>query len=162
MLKLYEIADQYKALLSLDDPEVPEEAIKDTLEALEGEMQIKGASVAACLQNLASEAEAIKQAEQRMKGRREFIERRVESIRQYLQSNMERSGITELKTPELIIKLRKNPGRVEIDCQAALPSKFVATKTETVIDKKGILQAIRNGEEVPGAHLEQSMRLEIR
>ena len=46
-MKLYEIANDYLALVqAVEDEEIPEEAISDTLEAIEGEIEVKADNIA--------------------------------------------------------------------------------------------------------------------
>ena len=52
-MKLYEIANDYLALLqAIDEGEIPEEAIADTLEAIEGEIEFKADNLACVLKTL--------------------------------------------------------------------------------------------------------------
>ena len=65
-LSLYQLSHNYlQALDFLTDPELdlPVEAINDTLEALEGELEDKAINVAKFLRNMEATAEAIKAAE---------------------------------------------------------------------------------------------------
>ena len=64
MDKLYEISGRYQAALDslTDNPDIPEDAIRDTLEGLEGEFEEKAIAVAAAIKNLAAESAAIDKA----------------------------------------------------------------------------------------------------
>lgn len=159
---LYEIAAQYHELATLDDPELPEEAVRDTLEGLEGALTEKAINVAAYFQNLEATVTAIKAAEAKMATRRKAIEGRVAYLKRYLRENMERTELLAIEAPEFTIKLQKNPGTVVIDDADELPATYVREKIEFAPDKPTIREALRSGESVPGAHLEQSNRLVIK
>lgn len=153
-MKLYELTEQYNnALIVLNDTDLPPEVVQDTLEGLQGEVQEKGKNVAAYFQNLEADVEAMKSAEQRIAQRRKAIENRVRQMKDYLQRNMEESGITEISCPEFTVKLGKNPASVEVYEESSLPEKYVVTKTTTQPDKKALKEAIQAGEDVPGARL---------
>lgn len=115
-LALYQLTDQYRhALAVLDDSDLSAEIVADTLEGLTGDIEVKATNVAAFQLNLAAESNAIKEAIDRMSARRKVLESRIESLRDYLKSNMERCGITEIKSPEFVLKIKNNPPTVLID-----------------------------------------------
>lgn len=163
-MSLYHMTENYRAaLVDLSDPELPEEVVADTLEALEGELIQKGQAVAAFALNLAAEVEAIKTVEKRIVERRRALENRVERMREYLRANMERAGITEIKALDgsFTAKLAKGRPSVVVDDESLIPddSEFVRWKRE--VSKTAIADAIKAGQEVPGAHIEvrPSLRL---
>jgi len=163
-LKLYEVTDIYlRALKGLEDSDLPENVVLNTLDALEGALEVKATNVAAYFQNLEAEANAIKNAETRMAKRRKAIESRVEWLRHYLKTNMDRCGITEIKSPEFVLKIVKNPPMMVIDHQDAIPEQFMRIIPETrEPDKNALKEALKTGEVIPGAHLETQTRLSIK
>ena len=59
--ELYQLTQQYQTLLGMiEDGDIPEEAIADTLESLTGEIEDTVDSVACIVKQLAAEAEGIK------------------------------------------------------------------------------------------------------
>ena len=83
-------------------------------------------------------------------------------LKRYLRENMERTELLAIEAPEFTIKLQKNARRVVIDDEDELPAVYVKEKLEFVPDKLAIKEALKSGETVPGAHLEQSNRLVIK
>lgn len=163
-MKLYQMADEYiEALQVLDDPELPEEAVRDTLEALQGELVQKGQAVAAYALNLSAEVEALKAHEKRIAAKRKTLEEREAWMREYLKANMERCGISEIKAVDgtFTAKLAKGRPAVVIDDEKLIPddSEFVRWKRE--VDKTAIASAIKAGQDVPGAHLETRPALRL-
>jgi hypothetical protein len=62
-MKLYQLADQYRnALKLLADPDLPAEAVTQTLEGLAGELGAKAWNVAAAVLQMEGEAELIRRA----------------------------------------------------------------------------------------------------
>ena len=159
-LALYEIAAQYQDLLNLNDMDLPEKAVKDTLEGLKGELEMKAISVAAYFQNLDGFAQQIKAAEERMAAKRKAVEKRVKSIKDYLKTNMEATNITRIQCPEYTISVVKSTASVQIDNPIALPDKFV--KYEPKILRADIKKAIDAGADVPGAKLKHGTHLLVR
>jgi hypothetical protein len=161
-MKLYEIADQYRnALKLLSDPDLPAEAVTQTLEGLAGELGAKAWNVAAALLQMEGEAELIRRAEERMARRRKALERRAAGLRGYLRDQMERVEVTEIRSPEFVIRVKPNPPRVVIDSEAVLPECFKHAETVVHIDKIAIRDALQAGAAIAGAHLEQETHVEI-
>ena len=165
MTQLYVIADEYIAAAQrMEDLELDQQTIADTLEGLSGALEVKASSVAMVIQNMEATAKAIEQARQKMDARRKAIENRAESLRDYLKAQMERTGITRIESPYFVLAIQKNPPRVVVDAESLIPREFMysapAPPPEPI--KKMIADAIKAGAEVPGVHLEQGTRLAIK
>lgn len=166
-LALYQIAENYReAVDKLSDMDLPPEAVQDTLEALQGEIQVKATNVAAFCQNLEALAESIKFAEEKMCHRRKVIENRVASIKDYIKNCMESTGITKIELtdrPEFKLSIKKNPPSVEIVDQVIVPDKYLKypVPPPPSLDKKLIADDLKKGVEVPGARLIHNTRLSI-
>ncbi|WP_313397087.1 siphovirus Gp157 family protein [Stutzerimonas nitrititolerans] len=163
-MKLYQLADEYQQALNvLDDPELPEEVVRDTLEALKGGLVQKGQAVAAFALNLGAEIDAIKAVEKRISDRRKALEARAQRMRDYLKTNMEKAGIIEIKAIDgsFTAKLAKGRPSVVVDDESLIPddSEFVRWKKE--VNKTAIADAIKAGQEVPGAHIETRPSLRL-
>lgn len=162
-ISLYHIADRYQqALRELADMDLPAECVADTLEGIEGEIQEKSRNVAAFFQNLEAEARAMKEAEDRIRARRQAIENKVVRMKDYLKNNMEHCGITEISCPEFTVRVRQNPGRVVVDDEDKIPDEFVRIKLTREIDKRALGDAIKGGLDTDAAHLVRGTRLEVR
>lgn len=164
-LALYQIAETYRdAVDKLSDMDLPAEAVADTLDAIQGELQVKATNVAAFAQNLEALAESIKFAEERMSHRRKVIENRVASIKSYIKTCMESAGVSKIESPEFKLSICKNPPSVEITDEGSVPNEFKKQPPPPppTLDKKAIAEALKNGIDVPGARLIQGTRLDIK
>jgi len=164
MTSLIEIASRYAADAErLLDTDLPDEAIADTLTGMEGALQEKAANVAAVALTLDGFAAQIKAAEERMALRRKALENRARNLRSYLLTCMQVAGVGKIETPELRLAVRKNPPAVVVDDPAAVPAQYwrIPDPPPAEVDKAAIKTAIRAGETVPGAHLEQTERIHI-
>jgi hypothetical protein len=162
---LYILTGEYLALSQkLLESDLDEQTIADTLEGAAGELEEKATNVAMFVRNLEASAEQIKLARQQMDARCKALESKADSIKRYLKENMIRSGITKIESPYFALTIKKNPPSVVIDDQTQLPSDYIVTPPAPppAPDKKLIAQAIKDGYTVPGAHLEQTERLEIK
>jgi hypothetical protein len=164
-LSLYVLAGEYRAAAEqLQDMDLPEEAVRDTLESISGDLEAKSINVASFVRNLEASAEQIKEAESAMAARRKAIEKRAASVRQYLLDNMLACGIKEIACPYFKLNVRENPASVVINEPALIPVEYMTDPAPPppAPDKKLIAQAIKDGFDVPGAHLTRSKRLDIK
>lgn len=164
-LTLYTIADDFLiASNKLANLDLDDQTIADTLEGLQGEMEVKAINVAMFARNLEATSEQIKLAESQMSARRTAIENRAKRIRDYLKMNMERTGITKIESPYFKIAIRDNPPAVVIDAASQIPDAFMRQPEPppAVPDKKLIAEALKAGNAVAGCHLERGTRIEIK
>ena len=164
-LALYTIADEYlQAAERLADLDLDEQTVADTLEGLQGALEVKATNVGMFIRNLEASADAIKQAEAHMSARRKAMENRAARIKNYLLMNMTRTGITKIESPHLNIVVKDNPASVVIDSLQAIPDDYMRQPDPPppAPDKKLIGQAIKDGFDVPGCHLEKTKRVEIK
>lgn len=165
MPHLYEIARNKVELERLMEyGDLDPQAIIDTLEAVEGELNDKAINVAKVTRNIDAVAAAVRQAGKDMLERAARMEKRAESIRQYLLMNMEFAGITKIECPQFVIAVKRNPPAVVIDDEKFVPAEYL-TQPEPPTprpDKVKIRDALKAGEDVPGCRLVQSDRVEIR
>jgi len=165
-LSLYQLTNDYRrALVALEDSDHDPEVIRDTLDGMLVPVEEKAANVAAYTLNIEAEADAIAQAEARLKARRQSLEKRAVWLRDYLKVNMEACDIQEIAAQDKTfrIRLRQNPEAVELDGSLpAMPEEFWRTRTTREPDKPAILAALKAGQDVPGARLVRRLRLEIK
>jgi hypothetical protein len=165
MTALYEIVryrDQFERLA--ESGEIDPQTVLDTLESLDGELNDKAISIAQFSQNLDATAAAVREAAKAMLSRAERIERRAEAIRNYMLFQLQTARVSKIECPWFTIAVRKNPAVVVIDSEAAIPEAFKVQPDPPPprLDKKAIGAALKAGEDVPGARLVQSERLDIR
>lgn len=164
-ISLYQLADTYvEAAQRLADLDLPPEVVADTLEGMAGELEVKATNVAMFARNLEATAEAIRQAESEMAKRRQAIANRAEQIRDYLKTQMERTGIHKIECPFLRLSIRTNPPAVIIDAPSQIPAEFMRTPEPPppAPDKKALAVALKAGTEIPGCHLSTTTRIEIK
>jgi hypothetical protein len=162
-LKLYEISAAYletlEALAELED--LPAEAIADTLAGWSATFAEKAVSVAAYIRNLELEASAVEDARRRLEQHQRALQRHADRLRDYLKFEMEHTGLMKVKNAELALRVQKNPPSVVIDREDLIPDAYREVVATVKLLKTEISKALKAGEIVPGARLEQSTRLVI-
>lgn len=161
-MKLYELTSQHhNALSELAELDLDQETIENTLEGLRGDLEVKCKSVAAFIMNREAEINAVKEAAKKLSERASKESKALERLTEYLRFNMEANDITEIRSPELILKIKKNPPKVIIDDEFSIEKRFLVKKTTESPDKKAIKKAIQYGEKLDWVRLESSTSLSI-
>lgn len=161
-MNLYEISTQYQEAFRGDENG---ELNMELIERMEGALEEKAVALSSYIKNLEAEKDAIATAKNNMAEREKRLSKRLTYLLDYLQTNMERTGITEItRSAYFTIKLKKNPPKVEILDEAEIPVDYIKTKVVTTssVDKIRLLGDLKTGVEVPGAILVQNNRVEIK
>lgn len=165
MSSLFQLADQYRSLLALADSEteIPEEVLRDTVEGLQGELQVKAQNVARFVLNQEAMAEAIENAAEQMQLRAKRLRNRTGYLKQYLLTNMQAVGLQKVESPEIVLSIRNNPESVVVFDEKALPADLMVQPPAPPLrpDKMRIKDLLKAGQEVAGARLEHTQRLSI-
>jgi len=166
-MQLYKLADNYTEALQtiqalFESGEIDGDSAADTIEGLQGELQEKAINVALHIKNLRSDLEQLELAKKSFDSRIKSVESSLEFYESYLDNNMQKAGLQELKTAQVLVKYKKLPAIVEITGE--VPAEFQRVVPETrEPDKRAIGEALKAGIEVIGALLvDGRTRLEIK
>ena len=165
MTALYNIAAEYRAAAEkLAELDLDAQTIADTLEGLSGDLETKAQNVAFFVRNLEATAAAIKQAEADMAARRKAMENRADSLRRYIFDSMTVAGIEKIECPHFRLAIKNNPAAVDVFEPGLVPASFMRTPEPPppAPDKTAIKEALKAGQDVPGARLTSGQRLEIK
>lgn len=164
MAALFELAAEFRALADkLNDSELDQETIADTLDGASGDLEEKIINIAKLARNEEAEADAIAAAIKDMQAREKAKRNKVLSLKKYASDGMERAGLQKVQTPWFVITLAQNPEAVTVDDESAIPRDyFKEIQVSFVIDRNQIKQAIKDGFTVPGAHLSRGTSLRIK
>lgn len=166
-MKLYEIANDYLALMqAIENDEIPEEAITDTLEAIVAEIEDKADNIACLLKNIDAEIVAIKAEETRLAERRKVKEKSAERIKQYLSDVLQSAAIDKVETARNRITFRKSES-VELDEGAFVAwamenNNDLLTYSAPKANKTEIKKALKGGAEIVGAQLVSKNNIQIK
>ncbi|MED5052672.1 siphovirus Gp157 family protein [Anoxybacillus rupiensis] len=159
-MKLYELAQSYAQLMEMAE-EMESDALVDTLESLQEAIEDKAENVAKLIKNLEADVKVIKEEEQRLAERRRAIESKVDKLKTYLQEQLETAGLQKVKRPTITVSIQNNPPSVDVIDETLIPADFLIPQPAKV-DKKSILERLKNGEAIPGVTLKQTKGVRIR
>ena len=153
-MKLYEINEQ---ILNCIDTETGEIIDIEKLNELQIAKDEKLENLALWYKDLIAEANALKEEKEAFAAREKSAKNKAESIKNYLSYVL--SG-ENFKTTKCALSFRKSEKTV-IDDIYSIPENFLKY-SEPKADLTEIKKAIKNGEEIKGAHLEETQNIQIK
>ena len=164
MGELYKLATDYQRLADEIDG-MDEQTVIDTLEGSTELMAIeeKALNISKWMANLNSEADAYENEIKRLTDHKRAADNKVKWLKQYLQTCMETAGLQKIKAGTFSLTLQKNPPKLIVDDEKAIPASYLTIIPEhTEVNKAELKDALKNGNEIPGARLECGTSLRIR
>ena len=164
VFEAFELAAQYRRLAEAlaeqhDDPRV----IADTLEAESGPLDEKLENLAKMVRNLEAADSGVLRTMEDLAARHASLQRAIERGRQLILDLMQTAQRERVTTALFSLAVKKNPPAVVVDCEGELPAEYMIQHEPPppTPNKKAIAAAIKHGTQVPGAHCEQGVRLDI-
>jgi len=152
----------------LAEEEIDPQAVQDTLEGLQGEIEEKADGLACVIKDLQAQADAIKKEASVLSERARLKRSQAENLSGYLMKQMQAVGKTKIETTRHMLSIRKTPAAVKIEDEVgfvkwakAIHGEFLRFK-EPEIDKTAVKDALKSGLPVPGAVLENGLKLSIK
>lgn len=165
MSKMYELEGEFLELFAMiDDEEIDEDMLLDTLEAIDGEIEIKAENMAKMMKHIDGEASAIGDEIKRLQARKKALENRSNWLKRSIEQAMRITGKMKFKTALFSFGIQNNPKSVKISDEIDLsivPQEFLVF-SEPTIDKKKLKESIEAGNEYEWAELIQTDGLRIR
>lgn len=163
MSKLYELTERYENLQNLlDDENIEPEQLKEALDQVEDEINVKADNVAKFIKSLEADAEAIKVEEKRLADRRRALLNKSTSLKDYLFGELEGAGLKRIKSALFSINIQNNPPSVAILDETKIPFDYIKVEEVKKVDKRGILEQLKAGVKVPGVEMQKGQSLRIR
>lgn len=172
MTSLYELTGELITLLHMaEDPDIDEQALKDTMEAVEGEFEIKAdgyakvmAELDAKISMLQAEKDIFMQQADRLDSLIKAVKNNKKRMIDNLYSSMVALDKRKFKTDLFNFSIKKNPASLKIvdglDI-GKVPPQFLKF-SDPEINKDEVKKAIKAGESFSWAEMVQTERLEVK
>ena len=164
MTKLYELAAAFEDVLekrdSLEDEDDPQE-IAVHLETIQADIKTK---VEGCLKMHAeytADSRRCKEEADRLRNLANSARRKADWLKDYVYHNMTRLGIDHMMAGVFDVRVSKGPPSVEIITPKDIPEEYYNIP-DPVLDKRKVLDAEKEGIEVPGTEVRRNTHLRIR
>ena len=161
-MNLFELTSEYLAVLEMaEDPSADPQAVADTIEAIEADIEDKADNYARIITQLNGDADALDSEIKRLTERKKALTGNADRLKRSLEDAMKATGKVKFKTKLHSFGIQKNPPRCVIDSVADVPREFLLMQ-EPKVDTAGILKALKAGAVYGFAHMEQGESLRIR
>ena len=169
MSSLYELSDAYKRLRDMeeevDGETLTEKTYLDTLESIEEPLKDKANSIAKLIKKLTSDANEKKEKIAVWQKSKKADENKIAWLKHYLTQELDHAGIKKLETEDFILSPRSYRDSAVIDDEDKIPDQYRNyAKYEGMYDvmKQDVYAALKDGKDVPGAHLEPNRNVVIK
>lgn len=155
MASIYEIDQRIQDCVDFETGEIIDEVHLSELQ-IERDKKIEG--IACWIKNLSSDIADIKAEEDALAQRRKVKERKADSLRNYLNGVL---GNSVFETAKCRITFRRSQS-VEVTDEDRIPEEYKIPQTSYRIDKKTISEALKSGEVIEGARLNEQYKIQIK
>lgn len=125
-LSLYQMSQEWEDVFDkLLDPEIPEEAVFDTIEMIEADMDTKADGYAKIIKSMDGDTAQIDAEIKRMQERKTAIKNRQDALKQRLFDTMKTTGRTNFKTALFSFNIQKNGGVKPVELRGEVPAAWL-------------------------------------
>lgn len=156
MATLYELTGEFLELLSLaEDPDVDPEVFADTLEGLEGEIEVKAEGYACVLKELEAEEKKFSAEIDRLTVNRNSIRENMKRMKEHLKETMIVIGKPKFSSEHFKFSVAKNGGLQPLSLAPIdmIPDEYIIMEPKADTDR--IRRDLNDGVELSFAHLEE-------
>lgn len=160
-MTLYDIKGEFLRLYELADSEEDEEAFLDTLEGLQGELEVKAKGCVYVMKQLEMEEAECDKVIEAFTRKKQAKKNARERIINAIHDTMSTADLKEIAAGEYKIKIVKNGGKNPLVINGEVPDSYMRLKYE--VDKELIRKALEDGKALDFAYLgERGEHLSIR
>lgn len=164
MTELFNLAGKYQQVYEMmTDPDVDEQTVNDTLEALMGEIEVSAGNLLPVIDRIDMEMDACKKHRDEWDRAYEVRKNRRSNLLNLIKMTMIKLGVNEIKAGDVTYKLQNNGGVLPliVDEGKQIPQRF--TKVTIEKDNDLIRKALDDGEELDFARYgERGKQLRIK
>lgn len=159
-MNLFELSQQYQALADRED--LDPTVLADTLDSIDDTWSDKANNLARWIESLDSDVDWLMKKKRSISDELSYRKNLRANLMTYLTSAIDDRGLKEVHTDDYILRPRNYKQRTIIDDEDKVPAEFKHTNEVVAVDKTAVYKALKNGEEVPGAHLKPNRKVMIR
>lgn len=160
-MNLFELTENYvKFFTEFENADEVTEEMQEMADNLNVEIEEKCDNYGKMIRNLEADVEAFKNQEKIFNKKRKSAENKVKWLKQNLQASMEQTGRKKVKTDLFSFNIQKNAPSLEITNENNIDDSYYVI--ERKLNKRELLNDIKEGLIVDGVELKQSESLRIR
>ena len=158
-MNIFDLSADYLQILGMmDDPELDEQMLKDTMEGIDDALEDKFDSYVYVAKQEQGDIDVLDKTIKELTARKQSKENNLKKLKKVMTDVMNVTGKVKFKTALHSYWVQKNPESVVIDVEdvRAIPEDYLTFK-EPEPNKTAIKEAIKDGKDFQGlAHIEQT------
>lgn len=156
MSRLYEITGDLLTLQEMLEDSVEDQALTDTLEAVQGEYEIKLEAYCKVIRNLEADMDALKSEADRLSAKRKVLENNIDRLKKAMFDSMKATKTDKVKGTLFTVAIQKNGGKIPVivaedATTAKLPDELVIYTEKPNLD--AIREQLEAGKSIDGFSL---------
>lgn len=154
-MNLFELGQQYQALADRED--LDPTVLADTLDSIEDTWNSKANNIARWIESLDSDVDWLTKKKRSISDELSYRKNLRANLMTYLTSAIDDRELKEVHTDDYILRPRNYKQRTVIDDEDKIPGEYRNyAKYQGMYDikKNDVYKALKDGKNVPGAHLE--------
>lgn len=161
---LYDLGDAFNGVMDLVlDETMDLNVLEECLQSIEADIMVKCENGIGLIRSLENLRDGMKTEAQRLTERQRIIDNRIRSIKEWYQRNLDAMGKSKVVTTRGTMAVQNNPPSLKVTNESEIPICYLTlVPARYEVDKDAVRTALKSGEIVPGAHLEQGRSLRIR
>lgn len=160
MSTIYEITDDVLALIQMMEEDPENEVIKDTLEALSGELDVKAESYCKVIAEFKAKEDALASAIDSLSQKKQSVTANIDRLKKALFESMKATGKEKIKGDLFYLYIKNNAESLD-QVPDKLPEKYMVPQ-EPKIDKRQLLADVKSGVKVDGVTTKKTQSLIIK
>lgn len=162
-MNLFELSQQYQKLADRND--LDPTVLADTLDSIEDTWNGKVNNIARWIESLDADIDWLTKKKRSISDELTYRKNLRQNLMTYLTSTIDDRGLKEVHTDDFILRPRSYKQRTVIDDEDKIPGKYrnyAKYQGMYDVDKQAIYKALKDGEQVPGAHLKPNRKVMIK
>lgn len=160
-MNLFELTENYvKFFTMLEEADEITEELEEMANNLNIAIEEKSDNYVKMIKNLDADVEAYKNQEKIFNKKRKTAENKISWLKKNLQASMEQTGRKKVKTELFTISIQKNTPSLDITSEDNIGDEYY--KVERTLNKRDLLNDIKEGLIIDGVGIKQSESLRIR
>ncbi|OTA43201.1 hypothetical protein BHL83_07510 [Limosilactobacillus reuteri] len=162
-MNLFQLSQQYQQLA--DNDELDPTVIADTLDSINDAWEDKLNNIAKWCESLDSDIDFLTKKKRSISDELSYRKNLRANLMTYLTSAIDDRGLKEVHTDDYILRPRNYKQRTVIDDEDKIPGEYRNyAKYQGMYDikKNDVYKALKDGKNVPGAHLEPNRKVMIK
>ena len=161
MSNIYELSENYRQVFDAIANGEDDQVYLDTLEAINDSIEDKADNYMRVIKNSEADIEALDKEIKRLQEKKKVLSNGVKRMKESLQGAMERTNKLAFKTTLFSYGIQNNaPSLDNLDIDK-IPKKYFVDQ-EPKLDKKSLLNDLKEGQEINGATMKQTKSLRVR